>query len=338
MTDISTYRKLIEAQVADAAQKRGAVDGFLDRTKTLAERLQAIGHALAHRRRHDIPQLVALVRDPGEDPEIRAEGLALLAADSREPQADPAADGAAPLADGPVAAALELLPDVAQPKVVRIAALHFLLQRRLSSHVLATHRPAFVQALRAVIDDPDGVLRGLALEALARERDTQAQGRLLAGLRDPATAAVPPAKAIQLLGYDIHGAHFSLLKDIVANPPDEAAKIEALRVLSADPSATELLVQVLRDVRESPEVRRSSGVALQALDRGRFEAEARAIALDSSQPEAVRAACISALDHFANPAPLQTDGPLVDAIRGITSESSPLGRAAARFYARRPIQ
>src|SRR5437588_393232 len=64
-------------------------------------------------------------------------------------------------------------------------------------------RPDYLEALRTVVDDPDPEVRRRAIGVLARQKDEYAQRRLIEGLRDPSKALIPPAKAIQYLGYDV---------------------------------------------------------------------------------------------------------------------------------------
>ena len=82
---------------------------------------------------------------------------------------------------------------------------------------------------------------------LAQQKDGFAQKKLLEGLQDPSKALVPPEKALQLLGYDVHAAGFRAARTILENPPNPVAKQEALRLLAADPTA---VPHIRRDIAE----------------------------------------------------------------------------------------
>jgi hypothetical protein len=115
-------------------------------------------------------------------------------------------------------------------------------------------RPDYLATLRSIIEDPDAQLRRRAIGILAREKDEYVQRRLIEGLEQRSRALVPAAKAIQFLGYDVHAEYFPLLRRIIEQPPSRAAKREAVRLLSADPAATDLLVTLLNDKQQDPEV------------------------------------------------------------------------------------
>jgi hypothetical protein len=189
---------------------------------------------------------------------------------------------------------------------------------------------------RAVIEDPDVRLRRRAIGILAREKDDYVQRRLLEGLERRSRALVPAAKAIQFLGYDIHAEYFPLLRRIIAQPPSRAAKREAVRLLAADPTAGDLLLTILNDRGEDPEVRRLSGIALQSLAPDRFEAEARRIVLDDDEDDDLRAMSITSLTHFANPAAMRQDDQLNRRIEQLRSESDsrPVQRATAGYLSK----
>ena len=196
---------------------------------------------------------------------------------------------------------IELLGDTTEPASLRIAALDALQQGTFLVQIFAPKRPAYLQVLRSVVDDPDTELRRRAIGVLAREKDEYVQRRLLNGLMHPSKAVVPAAKAIQYLGYDVHTAYFPLLRRIVERPPSVGAKREAIRLLSADPKSRPLLTKLLTDRQQPSDVRNMSALALQALAPARFEGIARKIALDDDEDDRLRATSLSALAHFAKP-------------------------------------
>src|ERR1051326_2260945 len=77
---------------------------------------------------------------------------------------------------------LQVLADKTESASARLAALHALQQLSFNVPLFAEIRPAFLEILRTVIDDPDALLREQAVEALAQEKDEYVQRRLLAGL------------------------------------------------------------------------------------------------------------------------------------------------------------
>ena len=68
-----------------------------------------------------------------------------------------------------------------------------------------------------------------------------------------------------LLGYDVHAEILPLMHRLVEDPPNKAARKEAIRLLAADPAAVDSLVEIVRDKREDPDVRRTAAIALQSI-------------------------------------------------------------------------
>jgi hypothetical protein len=233
-------------------------------------------------------------------------------------------------------AVLALLRDQSEPVALRLAALRALQQASFRVVTFAPKRADYLAALRSVIDDRDAELRRRAIGILAREKDEYVQRRLLEGLEKRGPALVPPAKAIQFLGYDVHAEHFPMLREMVRRPPNRAAKKEAVRLLGSDPTAKPLLLELLNDRREPRDVRSTSAVALQSLDPDLFEAHAKRIAGDDEEDVELRASCLSALAHFASPATMAADGDFRRSVErlGRTSDSPQVKQAMAAYMSR----
>src|SRR5262245_32704880 len=125
---------------------------------------------------------------------------------------------------------LKTLRDRNQASRVRLAALQTLQAASFSTIAFESCRSDYIAALRALVDDPDTELRQRVLGILAREKDGFAQKRLLDGLQNPGNALVPPEKALQLLGNDVHAEAYAIARALVRNPPNPDAKREALRL------------------------------------------------------------------------------------------------------------
>jgi hypothetical protein len=178
---------------------------------------------------------------------------------------------------------------------VRIAAIDALQSMAFLVAVFAPHRPAYHEALRSSVTDPDPTIRRRSLGLLARAKDEYAERRLVEGLEHPSKALVPPVKAIQFLGYDVHTAYFPLMRRIVDKPPSAAARREAIRLLASDPKSHTTLERIMTDKGEQRATRQVSAVALQSAAPARFATVARSVALDPSDDVAVRATSLGAL-------------------------------------------
>src|ERR1700730_10007370 len=133
-----------------------------------------------------------------------------------------------------------VLRDEDEPVKGRLAALQSLGAAAFSVVAFESCRGDYLAALRKVATDPKPELRQRVLGLLMREKDGFAQKKLLEGLKDPDKALVPPQKALQLLSYDVHAEAYAAARDIVKKPPNDDARREALRLLSADAKAAPL--------------------------------------------------------------------------------------------------
>ncbi len=250
-----------------------------------------------------------------------------------------AAMAVAPLAvcesDKDLQAMLAVLRNQAEPSEVRLAALQALQAASFSVIAFESCRGDYTAALRAVATDPDAELRQRVLGLLAREQDGFAQKKLLEGLKNPEKALVPPEKALQLLSYDVHAEAYTAARDIVNRPPNSAAKREALRLLAADATSAPIFEKVLRDKDEAPELRQIAASALHSLKPEKLQEYARAIVLDKSEQDEIRATSLTALAQFGDDAAIANDDALLKGIDRLSGEApTKLKQGARRFLSK----
>jgi hypothetical protein len=226
---------------------------------------------------------------------------------------------------------LRTLRDRNQASRVRLAALQTLQAASFSTIAFEPCRSDYIAALRALVDDPDMELRQRALGILAREKDGFAQKRLLDGLQNPGKALVPPEKALQLLGNDVHAEAYAIARAMVRNPPNPDAKREALRLLAADATAAPLFESVLRDKNELRENRQVAASALQALKPERLRAHAREMLMDKSEYDDIQATSLTALTHFGGQA-VANDEALVKTVDRLSDAPSAKVKQTARRF------
>jgi uncharacterized protein (UPF0147 family) len=316
--DVPEYRRQVEAELEQAAQQQTSFRELL-RSRPAARRKLAPA-AAALQDDDDLAAAVDVLSDRAADLELQTAALQVI---NLNIEARPEL----------IDTLLELLRDATVPADLRRAILNVLQQISFRMVLFPGKRPEYLATLRSIIEDPDAQLRRRAIGILAREKDEYVQRRLIEGLEQRSRALVPAAKAIQFLGYDVHAEYFPLLRRIIEQPPSRAAKREAVRLLSADPASSDLLVTLLNDKQQDPEVRRTAAVALQSLAPGRFEAQARRIVLDDDEDDELRAVSISALTQFANPAALRQDDQLNRRIEQLHAESgSPQVQQATAGY------
>lgn len=230
-------------------------------------------------------------------------------------------------------AMLDVLRDRDQPIKVRLAALASLQAASFSVVAFESCRSDYTLALRAVADDPDPELRQRVLGLLAREKDGYAQKKLLEGLENPAKALVPPEKALQLLGYDVHADAYRLARKVVDKPPSDVAKREALRLLAADTTARPVFEKILADKNEPAEYRQISAAALHAIAPDSLQQHARSIVLDPSESEEIQATSLTALTQFGDGKNVAGDDELMKRVDRLNAgtPSAKVKQSASRF-------
>lgn len=234
--------------------------------------------------------------------------------------------------DDALQALLKILRDGDEAIELRLAALQAIQAASFSVVAFEACRSDYIAALRAVADDPDPELRQRVLGILAREKDGFAQKKLLDGLKQPAKALVPPEKALQLLSYDVHAEAYSAARAIVKDPPNATARREALRLLAADATSKPIFEKILRDKSEASDVRRISASALQAIAPDALQTHARAIVLDSSEDDDVRATSLTAIAEFGDDQAIAGDRTLQSRIKRLRSASSTRVKQSARRF------
>jgi hypothetical protein len=168
------------------------------------------------------------------------------------------------------------------------------------------------------------------MDVLALRRDPYAQELLINGLRDPATAAVPPAQAVRMLGYDTHGEHYAVLRDIAEAKDQPELRNLALQALAADSDTASTFASIAADRDDDPDARATSAVALKSLSPQRFNRVAQQVIADDDDDDAVRATMLTALTHSQ----AKPSRPVVAQARRIVSSNAPSEelKAAAGSY------
>ncbi len=264
-------------------------------------------------------QTLATATDPNASAASRAEALRRATGEVRK-------------GDAQFDAVLRILTDRAEPLQVRLAALQALQAASFATTAFEPFRSNYIATLRTLTDDPSEQLRQLVLGILARASDRQTQTKLLAGLEDPDKALVPPEKALQLLSYDIHAGATDMARKIVADPPSETAKVEALRVLAADTAAVPLMARLLRDKTQTSEVRQVCAVALQGMAPRKLQGYAREIVLDQDEDKDLKALSLTALTNFGDAEALAADEQLMTQVQKLKVEAPEKVKKSARQF------
>jgi hypothetical protein len=226
---------------------------------------------------------------------------------------------------------LDVLRDKEQPIEVRFAALQSLGAAGFSSPDFAAIQGDYIAALREVATDADPEMRRRALGILAREKDGFALKKLLDGLKNPAEALLPPEKALQLLGSDIHTDAYPVAREILKNPPNPTARREALRLLASDASSAPTFESILQDKKETPEIRQISAAALHALKPEKLQEYAREILLDPSEHADMHQTSLTALTQFGAPE-LADDKKLITRVNRMSTTSTEDVKNSARQF------
>jgi hypothetical protein len=220
---------------------------------------------------------------------------------------------------------LAILRDAQDDPAVRLAALGALQENAFAVAQFGPWAAPFTEALRDVATDPDRALRARALDLLALEADEYAQRLLTDGLRDPRRALVPPAKALRMIGYDVHAEQYDLLRDLAANATQKAVRNQALRLLAADGSSKDMFARIAADRGEDTTARATAAIALQGLAPDEFAALARDVVHDDDDDDRLRATVITALAH----GPGDVDPATGEKVRALAEAPAPSRAAPA---------
>lgn len=229
-------------------------------------------------------------------------------------------------------AMLDVLRDRNQPIEVRLATLQSLQAASFSVVAFESCRADYIATLREVATDPDPELRQRVLGILAREKDPYVQKLLIEGLEKPEQALVPPEKALQLLAYDVHAEAYAVARDIINKPPNEDARREALRLLSADATAVPVFEKLLRDKNELAEIRQVAASALQALRPSKLQTHAREILLDAADYDEIKATSLTALTQFGDAETVTKDAELRTRVDEMTETASAKVKQSAKRF------
>jgi hypothetical protein len=221
---------------------------------------------------------------------------------------------------------LKVLRDTSKPIEVRMAALQSLGAAAFSVAGFESMHGDYIAALREVSTDSHEQLRRRSLGILMRNKDGFAQKKLLDGLKDPAKALLPPEKALQLLGNDVHAEAYSAARAIVKKSPNKEAKREALRLLAGDPKSVPLFEKALRDKKELRENRQLAASALHSLNPEKLQQQALKILKDKSDYADIKATSLAALEQFGDDAALGKDKALLQSVNRFKS-----GKTSAKY-------
>jgi hypothetical protein len=231
---------------------------------------------------------------------------------------------------------LSILQDKTDRIELRKGAFSVLKVFNFGSRLFASLRPEYMAILRSLLDDPDANLREMAAEELAKNKDEYVQRRLLNGLTGQQTPIVSEAKAIQLLGYDIHAEYYPVVRRLLQNPEsDDVTKLEAIHVLANDPESKQLLVNLMLDKKQDKELRMSSAIAVRSGHPQDFTQIGKALVLDESENNDLRTVVLNALTLLppAEKAVLHEDRRFLEKVSRLhTSTKSPeLKKMSSRF-------
>jgi len=305
----SRYKDKLKSQINNAVQQNSKlVEIFFDDTKSLEERLRAFEQIGTFSNEADASRAIALFRDTSQNSALRAaalQGLIYQVGDNEL------------LMDEVIA----LIDNQDIAVELRTAAISVMQANSFSSPIYPSKRPAYHNALKSVIDDQDENLKSVAMEYLALVGDEYVQRRLLEGLEDAKQQLIQPEVAIQLLSYDLHADHFPVLRKIAKEPPNPESKKEALRNLAADTESKDLLMEVMKDAKENPELRHLCAVALQQQTPAEVNAYAKEVILNTEEDESLKTAMLNTLKYTADPSALKEDQEFNEQLKKVQGEN-----------------
>ncbi|MGY3615111.1 hypothetical protein [Bradyrhizobium sp. USDA 10063] len=227
--------------------------------------------------------------------EYRAQVEAQLGGANRAASAAPAAKSPSP--EKIWQDALAKLSNAASSDQERKQALQVLQAGTFLGQKFDSVRAQYTDALRRAATDADMEIRHFALDVLVDSKDAVARQLLTDGLQGKMAPLLPAAAALSLLARDDHGSASAVARDLLSQSGDEATRAQAVRVLGADPSATDLVTEILKNKDEFREVRRAGAVALKGLNPNLFEQSAKEILDDGTDYDDIKSTVGGALER-----------------------------------------
>lgn len=244
----------IQARQQEASR---AAKVFTDRSRSEQERAAAARGVEAFLSPEDVSAASRIFLDRGEPPSLRALALSRI---------EHAVDQNPAL----TTEILGLVGSPETPEVLRDQAAAVLADLSFSSLSMRERSAEILPVLRTLTRDRDQDLRRMAFGILAAHGDDFAQQRLIECLRSPESAPLPPQECVHLLGLQLHGDAYPVLHQILLHPPDEATRIEAIRLLGGYAESRQKLLEILNDPAEPGAARMAALGTLHANDPERF--------------------------------------------------------------------
>lgn len=143
---------------------------------------------------------------------------------------------------------------------------------------------------RVARTDSQAKFRERAMYVLTNYGDPEARRILGNGLRNPSEAVIAPDKAINLLAGIIDDSeyYYTLIQNVLNNPPSEAAQIEAIRALGNYAPARDDILKVLESKSASTSSRVTALTSLNASIGDSFFDLVEPVILDENAPEELR--------------------------------------------------
>lgn len=257
----SAYKKRLreearqQAAITEEVEKKAVTARriFLDESRSAADRLEVAANMGTFKEPEDIEQAIRIFQDRDQPEAIRSSAFSGISSYVLSNEAL-------------MEAAIAAVKAGEGEGHIALAAINVLQLAEISAPAaLEAQAAAYKDALRSVIDHKNKNLRTTALEILSVDKDEYAQRRLIESLEKPGDNLIEPEVAIQLLSGDLHANYYSVLRNIVQNPPNTIAKREAIRNLGSDATSQDLLLETIENSDEEPETRHAAAMALNNL-------------------------------------------------------------------------
>lgn len=288
---------------------------FLNQRLSPERRLKAIEPHAALYDEKQIAMFQRVVADEQEPPEIRAAALA------RVTEYVPGDERISRLI-------INWLGNPRETPVLRRAALR-------ADSALAFEHMQMPEVYKKMLEDPDPEMRVYAFSRLVPHGDARAQQMLIEGLKNPEAAPLPAPLAIAILSTAPKSEALPTLFEVAQNTRDEAARIEAIRLLGGYAPARKTLVDISRNAGEKDETRAAALSALYAGDRDNIVQYATPILTAEASPE-LRSLAIQMTTSVRQDMKYRFNAKSADAydrlIEKLSRDDAPQVRKAAQTY------
>ena len=257
-----------------------AVEAFLNASNNVQNRIAAVEAYPFIYDEAQIAQARKLVLDESQDPRLRATALRKIV-------------NAVPQDQELGSKVISWFQNPKTPQPLRDESLKTLEALSFSGFTMYEKRQELMAALRTIVRDPNIEYRRFAFNFLLAHGDSFGQSVLIDQLEKNKSDLLPQAEAIRVLTLNPHGDYLPTVFKVFQRASDPETKVEAIAALGNYQPAKRTIIAVLKDKKQSKQVRSVALGAINANYPAEFAAQAQSLLIDDKESDDLKVAAIN---------------------------------------------